>query len=240
MRLISRAAAVLRALGDDPNGSSLGRIASATGLPRPTVQRLVAALAAEKLVVSDPGAGARLGPEILRLANAAHRDVTVRCRPMVERLCADVGETVDLTRLSGDTALVVHQAMPARALRVVSHVGAALPLHCTASGKAHLSRLEPHRVRAVLGGRLARYTDRTLVDVDAVLAVVAAGADGACWTDDEEFAPGVVAFALPLRTSGEGNYAVAVSMPKLFAAQKSTSVEAAILRCRDAIEVLTT
>ena len=50
MRMISRAALILRALGEHPSGLSLGRIAKETGLARATVQRLVGALAAERLV----------------------------------------------------------------------------------------------------------------------------------------------------------------------------------------------
>ena len=62
MRLIGRAAAILRALADQPRGSSLGEIAKATGLARATVQRIVGALEAERLVSSNTRAGSvRLG-----------------------------------------------------------------------------------------------------------------------------------------------------------------------------------
>ena len=44
IQVIARAAAVLRALRDAPSGLSLGALAEATGLPRSTVQRIVAAL----------------------------------------------------------------------------------------------------------------------------------------------------------------------------------------------------
>jgi hypothetical protein len=48
MQLISRAAAVLRALEAQSGYASLGQIANSCGLPRPTVQRIVDALAAEQ------------------------------------------------------------------------------------------------------------------------------------------------------------------------------------------------
>ena len=43
IRLIARAASILRALAEEPSGLSLGQIAKQTGLARATVQRLVGA-----------------------------------------------------------------------------------------------------------------------------------------------------------------------------------------------------
>ena len=70
MRLIARAAAILRALAERPGGASLGDLAKATGLARSTVQRLVDALALERLISAGPNAnGVKLGLEISRLAS---------------------------------------------------------------------------------------------------------------------------------------------------------------------------
>ena len=44
--VITRAAAVLRVLGDSPEGLSLGKIAQRVGLARSTVQRLISRLRA--------------------------------------------------------------------------------------------------------------------------------------------------------------------------------------------------
>ena len=49
VQVIARAASVLRALENRPEGLSLGQIAKEVGLARSTVQRIVAALAAEKI-----------------------------------------------------------------------------------------------------------------------------------------------------------------------------------------------
>lgn len=236
MRLISRAAAILRAIADHPTGLSLGQIAKETGLSRATVQRLVDALEVEGLLAkSDLVPGVRLGVEIARIAASVHRDVALLVRPILERLNAEVGETVDLTMLQGGSALVVDQVQPARALRVVSHIGTPLPLHCTASGKAHLSQMSGQEASSHLVHPLTRYTDKTITSHQELLAAVANPADD-CFVDDEEFASGVCALALPVRGLVSGNYVLSVSLPKQRFDDSCGTVADALRRCRDAVE----
>jgi len=238
MRLISRAAAILRAIANHPAGLSLGQIAKETGLARATVQRLVDALEVEGLLAKSQFApGVRLGVEIARIAASVHRDIAFLCRPVLEKLSSEIGETVDLTLLQGDAALVVDQVQPTRALRVISHVGTPLPLHCTASGKAHLAQMSEHEAAGVTSQPLPRYTDRTITDrLKLMRAVREAGDD--YFVDEEEFASGVCALALPIRGVVSGNYAVSISLPKQrFATTRATAAEA-LLRCRDALEQL--
>jgi DNA-binding IclR family transcriptional regulator len=70
--------AILRALENKAEGLTLSRIAERVDLPRSTVQRIVAALSEEKLVVRASTTGLLvLEPELARLAkfaNTDHRD----------------------------------------------------------------------------------------------------------------------------------------------------------------------
>lgn len=50
IQVIARAGAIMRALGDNPQGLSLAAIAQIVDLPRSTVQRIITALEAEYLV----------------------------------------------------------------------------------------------------------------------------------------------------------------------------------------------
>ena len=59
VQVIARAAAILRALEEQPAGLSLGQIAQRVDLARSTVQRIVAALAAEKLLIAASPTGIR-------------------------------------------------------------------------------------------------------------------------------------------------------------------------------------
>ena len=62
IQVIARAAAVLRALKDSQTGLSLGQIADRVALPRSTVQRIVAALIDERLLVATRAAHTATAP----------------------------------------------------------------------------------------------------------------------------------------------------------------------------------
>jgi DNA-binding IclR family transcriptional regulator len=103
VQVIARAAAILRALEEQPAGLSLGQIAQRVELARSTVQRIVAALAAEKLLIAaSPTGRVRLGPTILRLAASARTDFVATARPFLVRLSDELSETVDLAAIKRD------------------------------------------------------------------------------------------------------------------------------------------
>src|SRR5271169_4535784 len=91
VQVIARAAAILRALEEQSAGLSLGQIAQRVNLARSTVQRIVAALAAEKLVIAASPAGrVRLGPTILRLASSVRTDFVSIAHPFLVKLSHDL------------------------------------------------------------------------------------------------------------------------------------------------------
>ena len=97
IQVIARAAAILRALKTNPSGLSLGQIAEIVRLPRSTVQRIVAALQSESMVIADAsGGGLRLGPELNALAEATRYNIVESCRLLLTELTQATGETADL------------------------------------------------------------------------------------------------------------------------------------------------
>ena len=77
--------------------SASAQIAQRVDLARSTVQRIVAALAAEKLLIAaSPTGRVRLGTTILRLAASARTDFVALARPFLVRLSNELNETVDL------------------------------------------------------------------------------------------------------------------------------------------------
>src|SRR3712207_1333368 len=108
VQVIARAGAILRALEHQPTGLSLGEIAKAVGLARSTVQRIVAALEAEKLVIAaSPTGRVRLGPAILRLAASVRTDFVTLVRPFLVQLSSELRETVDLAVVKKDHLVFV-------------------------------------------------------------------------------------------------------------------------------------
>ncbi len=147
IQVISRAAEVLRTLRNDPHGLSLGKIAERTGLARSTVQRIVAALQEERLVITVGDGGIRLGPELTALATAARFNVVETCRLHLSELVQRTGETADLSVFRGEGMIFLDQVPGTHRLRTVSSVGDVFPMTNTANGRAALAQMDPDQAR---------------------------------------------------------------------------------------------
>ena len=237
MRMIARAAEVLRALAGANTSLSLGQIAKITGLPRSTVQRLVGALEVEGFVATRAGfAGVRLGAELVRLGNAVNSNLRQIFRPHLQALHIQTKDTVDLTLLMNGMPVVIDQISSNASLRVVSFVGRPLPLHATASGKAHLSAMTREEAEELLRPPLKAHTPMTATDPIALLRLAGRAHEGEFHLDIEEFESGICAVALPIITASVDNYAIAVSMPASRFKERLSSVREALKACQRAME----
>ena len=231
--VIARAASVLRALGDTPSGMSLGQIASQAGLPRATVQRLVAALAAERMVVTGGAGQIMLGSEVLRLAASMRADAPARLRADMRKLSMALGETVDLSVVRQDQVVFLDQVPGVQRLQAVSHVGAAFPLHCCASGKAYLAQLTDADVERLVGRVYPRRTPNTHTTLDALLRDLASIRRTAVAVDNEEHTEGISAVGIGLG-QGPGWFGLSVPMPTQRFVDKRADVASRILALRRA------
>jgi DNA-binding IclR family transcriptional regulator len=165
VQVIARAAAVLRSLEGKPEGLSLAQIAREVGLPRSTVQRIVAALATEDFVSeAQPGRGVRIGAGLARIAASISSNLTDILHPHLVALRDDVGETVDLSILSGGSAVFIDQIAGQQRLVALSGIGERFPLHCTANGKAILACFNKQDAAALIDRSLAEHPAHPLAD----------------------------------------------------------------------------
>jgi DNA-binding IclR family transcriptional regulator len=169
IQVIARAAAILRALEDNDQGLSLGQIAGLVALPRSTVQRIVAALEAEKFVIAaTPAGGVRLGPALLRLAASVKITASAIIRPFLIELSSELKETVDLSTPKRDHVVFIDQVVGSQRLRTISAIGEAFPLYCTANGKAFLATLDDDEILRRIGRRYEPRTARTHTTFEAL------------------------------------------------------------------------
>ncbi len=237
--MIARAAEVLRALAVAPSGLSLGQIAKATGLPRSTVQRLVGALEAEGFAATQAGmAGVKLGRELVRLGTAVHSNLRSLFRPHLQDLQFNTKDTVDLTLLMDGVPIVVDQITSTASLRVVSFVGRPLPLHATASGKAHISAMSKPEAEHMVAEPLKAFTGKTVTASKDLVRLAGTAHEGDFFFDYEEYDDGICALALPINTAGPDNYAVAVSMPANRFQERLPLLREALLKCRKGMEAV--
>jgi DNA-binding IclR family transcriptional regulator len=214
IQVIARAAAVLRSLEQEPNGLSLGDIAARVDLPRSTVQRIVAALVEEQLLMSATlKARVKLGPGLVQLAAAADVGTEKLVRPFMVELSRVADETVDLSMLKRDAAVFVEQIQGTQRLAAVSAVGKEFPLHCTANGKALLSLMAPERRERLLAGRLKRFTEATLTDRTALEEVLRAAEETGLAYDLEEHSVGICAVGTAFFDSIGREYSLSIPVP---------------------------
>jgi DNA-binding IclR family transcriptional regulator len=241
IQVIARAGAILRALEHEPAGLSLGQIAQRVGLARSTVQRIVAALATEKLVIAASAMGrVRLGPAILRFAASVRTDFVALARPFLVQLSHELRETVDLATVKGDHIVFVDQVVGPQRLRTVSAVGESFPLYCTANGKAYLAELDEREIAALLGRRFEARTANTLTALPALLADLKAARRSGVAFDREEHTVGISAAGVAVRDPA-GNYAaISVPVPTLRFKQHQSRIATRLIAAKRSIEGLLT
>jgi DNA-binding IclR family transcriptional regulator len=233
IQVIARAAAILRSLELEPDGLSLGDIAKRIGLPRSTVQRIVAALGQERLLVSASlQARVKLGPALVALGAAAGVGTERIARPIMQELSDLADETVDLSILKADSAVFVEQIQGTQRLAAVSAVGKAFPLHCTANGKALLALLEPGRRASLFTGRLKRYTKDTNTDRSALEAEIQDIAKTGLAYDMEEHSIGICAIGAAFRDSLGREFSLSIPLPASRFADKRLQLSKLLIKAR--------
>lgn len=233
IKVISRATDILRVLGQSTGGLSLGQIANRVGLPRSTVQRIVAALELEGFISIEKGnAGIRLGPEIQSLAQARSGAIRERLRPLMKQISEATGETVDLAVLEGNRRMrFIDQVIGSQRLRTVSGIGESFPLTTTANGKAALATFEPTEATKLIISEfearpeLARELTSLLAEIDAIRS-------GTLARDEDEHTEGVSALGFAISEPGDEIYAISVPVPTTRFARKEAELTAALEKLR--------
>lgn len=234
IQVIARAASVLRALENEPDGLSLGKIAERVDLSRSTVQRIVDALAEEHLLIgASPTSRVKLGPAILRMASNSSFDFVEFIRPYITELCRETGETVDVSEMQKKRTVFVDQVVGSARLNIVSPIGEAFPLHCLASGKAMLASMSDAEIVKRLGRRpLEKHTPETVTDIDTLLSQFASVRKTHIAYDHEEHLEGVSAIGTSIQEPGGTLYAISIPVPTVRFKRKKKQLVSALLDCR--------
>jgi DNA-binding IclR family transcriptional regulator len=213
---VQRALDILRALGRGP--LRVQAVADAVGREKSQVSRTLKVLADAGFATRDPDTRAyRLGWQLFALAGGAGDAALRQEAPAVLRtLVQRTGEAAHVTVLAGNTAITVMTDRPGRPLEANEWIGRASPLPCTSAGRALLLDLDG----AELSERLAAYpdrlpgTDRAPRTEAALRERLRAERAAGCTTAVEEYEPGLVAIAAPVRDfRGAAVAAVNVSAP---------------------------
>jgi DNA-binding IclR family transcriptional regulator len=194
--------------------SGVTEVANVIGIHKSTAYRLLTTLRDRGLVEQDAATEKyRLGFGMVLLASSVRADLDIlRCaRPVCERLSEETGETVTVTVLDGDEAVIVHQSVSRVSALGADWTGLHTPLHATAAGKVLLVHMPEDQLLRVLKEPLERFTESTIVDPSRLEAHVQEIRDKGYSHTIEELEIGLSAVGASIRGAG-GEVAGAISV----------------------------
>jgi DNA-binding IclR family transcriptional regulator len=162
---VDRAARILEALAAGPRRLGVSELADRLGLSRPTVHGLLQTLQAHGFVEQDRDSDKyQLGAGLLQLGNSYLDLNELRGRSIVhaERLAERAQASVRVGVMHGPNIVVVHHVFRPDAAFQVLEVGAQLPLHASALGKAMLAYSDASLIDDLMSEPLPKLTSRTL------------------------------------------------------------------------------
>jgi DNA-binding IclR family transcriptional regulator len=238
VQVIDRAAAILKLLGESPEGVTFSELAGRVDLPRTTVHRICRALQEVGFIGYNAASGRlQLGAALVRLAATARRDLRAAVQPYLERLSKELNETCDLAVLDGGHVLFIAQhPAPHRQLMAVARVGVRFPAHCTANGKSLLAELPPEDLQHYLPDQLEIPAKKIVISRDELLRELDDVRRTGLAFDREENGPGICSVAVAL-TDIDGSVAsMSVPMPAARFCEDEATVVAALVRTRDEVQ----
>jgi DNA-binding IclR family transcriptional regulator len=215
---IDRMAAILGALELKPE-QTLEQIARQSGLNESTALRYLLSLSKHELVErNETTARFRLGLSLFRLGTRSieYRDIVTLSLPVMERLLAQFGESVNLATRQQEKVMLLKVLESATPTRKGAKAGETDAWHATSLGKALLAAMTAKEVDAIVAATpLVSFTPNTLSRGEDLLRDLQSATARGYAIDDEESVEGLRCVGAAIRDhAGVPRYALSVSGPK--------------------------
>jgi DNA-binding IclR family transcriptional regulator len=198
---VARAARILTTLAEVGGGGlSLSELARRVDTPKTSALSICTTLVEVGFLVRDADRY-KLGLGAVKLARGytANSDVASEFWRANAELRPLPSETIVISVLDGTNVVYVGCRKGERPVAMSYEIGLSLPAHCTASGKAMLSRLPRPVVEARYEGMpITRLTDRSIETLDDLLQELEGIRERGFSVDDEETARGMCCYGVAL------------------------------------------
>src|SRR5271166_366473 len=167
--VLSRVLRILELFDSSAPTLTVSALARRSGLPLPTVSRLVNEMVGQGLLERTEDRGVRTGMTLWELASRAAPTLRLRdvAMPFMEDLHAVVGHHVQLAVLQEREVLIVERLSSPGAVHNISRIAGRLPLHVSSAGLILLAHSPSEFQEMVVSGQhgpLRGYTSRTVTD----------------------------------------------------------------------------
>lgn len=200
---IERGFTVLRAFSESLTHPTLAEVATATGLSRPAVRRILLTLQHLGYVKGNNGRWS-LTARVLTLGehySAANMLVTL-AQPHLERIAERTRESASLGVLDGPDVIYAARVPVRRIMSINVAVGTRVPAFATSMGRALLAWANAETVSEVLAATsFEHFTDRTITSPEELLAELETVRTLGFALTYGELEEGLISLAAPIRDS---------------------------------------
>lgn len=213
---LARSLKLLEVLAVERGDLSLTEIANRLGWPKSTVHGILSTLRDFRYVDQSPYNGRyRLGIRLFELGHVVARNWDVReiALPLMQKINRQFGEMIQLATEDDGEVFYIEKIDSTHIIRIVSEIGARLPIHCSALGKAILAYQPPADIQRILSRKgLTTMTRNTIVDLEKMEIELARIRIQGYAVDDQEIMEGLRCVAAPIRdANGDVRYAISAS-----------------------------
>ena len=180
--------------------------------PKSTIHGLLSTMRAAGLIEQGDDGRYWLGLRLFEYGCAVSGawDIAAIAKPYMEQAAELLGESVFLSVLDRGQVVTLAEAESKECLRVVSEVGARLPIHCTSQGRLFLAYLSATEARRLLkAADLTAYTPATCTDAERFMLDLETVREQGYAMENGEFKRGLRAISVPIFASdGSVGYAI--------------------------------
>lgn len=213
----NRAMEILQLVNANPQGLSLSEICQRLEMPKSSTHELLHAMEQQKFLQID-GKRYKIGIRIFELGQTASRnlDILRAVRPHVKWLSSQSSMTTQFGILEKTEVIYLSKITSHEGIAVESQVGARMPAHATALGKAMLSLLPDEVLETNYGSVVfEKFTPSTIASTSELRDRLNEIRDKKFAEDHEEFTKGVFCLSVPVPALREDTIgAISISMPK--------------------------
>jgi IclR family transcriptional regulator, acetate operon repressor len=210
---VGRVLDLLEIVGDAGGEIGLSELAARSGLPLPSIHRLVRTLVQRGYMRQLPNRRYALGARLVPLGQVAGTMLGAWALPVLTGLVDALGESANLAVLDHDAVMYIGQVPSRHAMRMFTEPGRRVAAHCTGVGKALLSQLPDTAVRELLSRTgMPAQTPHTITDPDVLIAELGRIRHDGYAMDEGEQEIGVRCVAVPV-LGALGTLGVSVSGP---------------------------
>jgi IclR family acetate operon transcriptional repressor len=198
-----------------PEGLTLSELAAGVSTAKSTTHRYVATLLELGVLRRSQTGRLQLGLKLVELAGSLLEgdDLRSAAEPVLRELVARTGETVHLGVPADGHVIYIAKVESQQSVRLVSRIGARIPMHCSAMGKALLSHMDERALQVALQRPREVRTMHTITSLDALLAELEKVRAAGVSIDDEENELGVRCIGTAIEGGTEPVGAISVSAP---------------------------